>query len=119
MKKKLSIVGPAGAVLAGALQVVVAWPHAVLADAPNCAEYPSACSNYYHQWSAAARPSGVSAAAQSSGVAWVIVAAVIILIAALVVGAVLAVVAVRRGRSGRLSPPPPPFPLPSASPRQV
>ncbi len=65
------------------------WPRAVLADMPNCAEYPSACANY--EQNSAATP-------------WIVIAGAIVLAAVLIVAAGLAIVLVRRRRRAGASP---------------
>jgi heme/copper-type cytochrome/quinol oxidase subunit 2 len=54
----------------------------VLADLPNCAEYPKACANY----------------GQSSGLSGIVIAGLILLGVVLIVAAVLTVIIVRRRR---------------------
>jgi hypothetical protein len=71
------------------------WSQPVLADLPNCAEYPSACANYNHQ---------------PSGTPGIVIAGVIVLAAVVVVAAGLSIVILRRRRRARVSPPPPPQP---------
>jgi heme/copper-type cytochrome/quinol oxidase subunit 2 len=93
---RIAAVSGAAAALGAAVPAIFgAWPQAVLADMPNCAEYPAACANYDHQ--------------SSTGI---IVAAVIILAVVLIVGAVLTVIVVRRRRRPTWSPPPPGPPPP-------
>jgi len=70
------------------------WTQGMLADMPNCSQYPAACANYN---------------AHQSGTLWVIFAAVIILVAVLGVATALLI---RRHRRGRQYPPPPPPPWP-------
>lgn len=73
---------------------LVIWVHGMLADMPNCSQYPAACANYN---------------AQQSGTIWVILAAAIILAAGLGVAAALMI---RQRRRGHRQPPPPPPPWP-------
>ena len=104
MNRKLRSVGLSGAavvLVAGVQATLGLWP-VVLADSPNCAEYPAACAQYQ----------------QNSSIPWILLAGVVILAAALIVAAVLILVVVRpRRRRGAFAPPPGPSPTSSDQPR--
>jgi hypothetical protein len=92
-------VGAAAAALAGGAQACLGlWPQTVLADLPNCAEYPSACASYEQ--------------AHSGGTPWIVIAGVILLAAVLIVAAGLWLVVVRRRRHERPATPPASAPSP-------